>query len=554
MGASLWSNIFFMLGGVAVLMFGMKIMGSNLEQVAGNNMKALMGKMTNNRFAGVGVGALVTAIINSSTATTVMLVGFVNVGLMTLTQATSVIMGANIGTTITALILAFTGSGFEIEAVAALICAIGISITIIFKKDKFVKIGNILVGIGLIFIGLKILSLSVRGIIYDDFKEKTLKPVFNRIFQGEIFPLVLVIIGLILTALVHSSAAITGILIALGSALKFESAMFIILGSNIGTCVTSLVSSIGTNTNAKRTAVIHLLFNLFGCIICIVPVWIFGKTFADFMIKAIPSPEWRIALFHLGFNLITTIILMPFIKPLVLLASKIVPESKKSEEKHKLTFIDTRLLETPPIAVSNTKKEILKMSDIAKENFSLAMSMLLDSEIDETELFKENEDALNFLNKSITEFLTKIMGKSISDYDEKRLGTYFHVVSDLERIGDYSENIVEYSEKLRELKAEFSDDAKYELVAVKDLINKLFEKGVETFRRVDKSLFAEVDEIEQQIDDSALELENRHIERLKTGQCSPEIGSIYLQTVSDLERIGDHITNVSYSIKNYRHR
>ena len=242
MGSALWSNIFFMLGGIAVLMFGMRVMGSNLEQVAGNNMKVMLRKMTNNRFAGVGVGATVTAIINSSTATTVMLVGFVNIGLMTLSQATSVIMGANIGTTITAIILALTGSGFEIEAVAALILACGMFTILLIKKDKPKKIGHIMVGIGMIFVGLKIMKISVNKVIFDG---EELRPLFSKLFSGDIFPLILVLLGIILTALVQSSAAITGILIALGGALKFESAVFIILGSNIGTCITSIISSIG---------------------------------------------------------------------------------------------------------------------------------------------------------------------------------------------------------------------------------------------------------------------------------------------------------------------
>ena len=261
MGNSVISNIFFMLGGIAVMLFGMRVMGSNLELVAGNNMKKMLGRMTNNRFVGVGVGTAVTAIINSSAATTVMLVGFVNVGLMTLSQAASVIMGANIGTTITAQILSLSGAGgVDVAAIAAFIACAGLILALFVKNEKTNKIGYIMLGVGMIFIGLKILSKSVDEIIWDDKSTKILKPQFEKLFQGEHFPLLLVLLGIAFTALIQSSAAVTGILVALAGALKFETAVFIILGSNIGTCVTAMISSIGTSTNAKRTAMIHLLF------------------------------------------------------------------------------------------------------------------------------------------------------------------------------------------------------------------------------------------------------------------------------------------------------
>lgn len=553
MSTTVYYNIFFMLGGIAVMMFGMKFMGSNLELVAGNNMKRMLGKMTTNRFAGVGVGAAVTAIINSSTATTVMLVGFVNVGLMNLIQATSVIMGANIGTTITAQILSLSGGqGFDINAIAALIAASGMIMTMAFKKDKLKKIGFILIGIGMIFIGLKIMSKSVNSIIYDEHGE--LLPVFKTIFQNEnIFPLLLVLIGIVFTALIQSSAAITGILIALGSAINFRTAVFIILGSNIGTCITSIISSIGTNTNAKRTAIIHLLFNLFGCILFIIPVWIWTDAISNLMVTISgTSMERIIANFHTFFNLITTLLLLPFIKGLVYLAKKIIPDKKSAqEEKHKLTFIDNRFLATPPIAVQSTKKEIIKMSAIARENIDLAMEMLLTPSLDRKELLKDNEDALNFLNKSITEYLTKLMGKEISSAEEKMLGTYYHVVVDIERVGDYAENIMEYTEKLLNESTSFSEEAVKELGDVKEKIDKLFEISIKVFDKLDASLLTEVDVIEESVDKASVELEGKHIERLKGGKCNAQLGSIYLQTVSNLERVGDHITNVAFSIKQY---
>lgn len=555
MGNSVISNIFFMFGGIAVMLFGMRVMGSNLELVAGNKMKKMLGKMTNNRFAGVGIGAAVTAIINSSAATTVMLVGFVNVGLMTLSQATSVIMGANIGTTITAQILSLSGAGgVDVASVAAFVACAGLVLALFVKSEKVNKIGYIMLGIGMIFIGLKILSKSVDSIIWDGSAEgKTLKPQFEKIFQGEHFPLLLVLLGIVFTALIQSSAAVTGILVALAGALKFETAVFIILGSNIGTCVTAMISSIGTSTNAKRTAMIHLLFNLFGCIICIAPLWIWSEEFSKFMVMISgASPERQIANFHTLFNLFTTAVLLPFISFLVKLTEKIIPDKETPQDaKHRLTFIDERFLEAPAIAVGNIKKEIVKMADIARENINISMQMLFSDKEDQSKLLRDNEDAINFLTKSIASYLTVLSGKGLSVQDEKKVGSYYHVISDIERVGDYAENIMEYAFRLRNEEMSLSEEATAELKEVNVTINELFDASIKAFDERERSYLGRVDELEERIDKYAVDLEEKHLDRLKRGVCSPQVGSVYLQTVSNLERVGDHITNVAFSITQY---
>ncbi len=554
MGNSIYANAFFMLGGIAVMMFGMRTMGANLERIAGNNVKKMLGGITNNRLAGVGIGAAVTAIINSSAATTVMLVGFVNIGLITLTQAASVIMGANIGTTITAQILSLSGTdGVDIASIAALVAAAGMVMALFFKNDRINKIGYILLGLGFIFVGLRIMSTSVSGIIYESGE---LRPVFKTIFQKDHFPLLLVLIGIVFTALIQSSAALTGILIAIGGALKLETAVFIILGSNIGTCITALISSIGTSTSAKRTAIIHLLFNLFGCLICIAPLWIWGKEFGEFM-KTVSgaSIERQIANFHTLFNLLTTLILVPFTGALVKLATKIIPERKtRAEAKLTFAYIDDRFLETPPIAVGNTKREILRMAGIAKENINLCVEMLISGIDTNSEIIKENENALNFLNRSITAYLTKLSGKNLSLLDERKVGSYYHVVIDLERVGDYAENITEYSAKLKADGVALSEDAKEELKVLTGKINNLFDISAAAFDKREDALLAKVDEIEESIDEYSAALELKHVDRLKQGACSAQAGSIYLQAVSNLERVGDHITNMAFSIKQYRHK
>lgn len=557
MSSTLYYNIFFMLGGIAVMMFGMKFMGSNLEQIAGDNMKKMLGKMTSNRFAGVGVGTAVTAIINSSTATTVMLVGFVNVGLMSLNQATSVIMGANIGTTITAQILSLSGDGqgIDMNAIAALVAAAGMVIAMTAKKDKLKKLGYIFLGIGLIFIGLKIMSKSVDSIIYTtENGEKVLLPVFETVFQNEnIFPLLLILIGIVFTALIQSSAAVTGVLIALGSAINFRTAVFIVLGSNIGTCITSIISSFGTNVNAKRTAIIHLLFNLAGCIVCIVPIWVWTDAIESFMVTISgESMERIIANFHTLFNLLTTILLLPFTKILVRIAEFIIPDKKDGkDDKYNLSYIDERFLETPPIAADNTKKEIIKMASLARENILLSTDMLLDESAENGEALKENEKVINHMNKNIVGYLTKLIAKDMNRTDEIKVGTYFHVVSDVERVGDYAENILEYSQKLRSSGMKLSDSAKTELKTVVDTVTELHDVSVKAFGDRNTELLSKVDELEEKIDKASVDLELKHIERLKKGECTPEVGSVYLQTVSHLERVGDHLTNVAFSIKQY---
>lgn len=554
MSESLIANIFFLLGGIAVMMFGMRTMGSNLEQIAGNNMKTLLGKITDNKFAGVGIGAAVTAIINSSAATTVMLVGFVNIGLMTLTQATSVIMGANIGTTVTAQILSLSGAGeVDIASFAALVAALGMVTVLFSKKDKLKKIGYIFLGLGFIFLGLRIMSLSVNAVIYDN---GVLRSGLESIFSGNHFPLLLVLVGIVFTALIQSSAAVTGILIALGSALDFRSAVFIILGSNVGTCVTAIISSVGTSTGAKRTAIIHLLFNLFGCVVCLIPMWIWGDKIGEFLtIISGDSNERKIANFHTLFNLLTTLILLPFTNLLVKMATKIIPDKKmQADNKSSFAFIDDRLLETPPIAVGNTKMEIIRMANIAKDNINYCVEMLLTGNEDNAETIRDNEKAINFLNKNITSFLTKLSGKPLSLTDEKKVGSYYHVVIDIERVGDYAENITEYSDQLKEDGLMLSVEAKEEIKNLTYKINELFDYSIKAFDNRDSSILPKVDEIEQSVDDYSDALELKHIERLKRGLCTAQTGSVYLQTVSNLERVGDHITNVAFSIKQYRHK
>ena len=551
----LW-NIFFAFGGVAVMMMGMKVMGGGLEKFAGTGMKKLLGKVTTNRFAGVGVGVAVTSIIQSSTATTVMLVGFVNVGLMTLTQATNVIMGANIGTTVTAHIVSLSGVGaIDIGAIAAMIGCAGVLMAMLVKNEKTANIGNILAGLGLIFVGLEFISIYTKEIMF--FTENGNKVPYEWvqvIFRGDHFPLLLILIGLVLTALVHSSSTITSLMVVLASidVLSFDNALFLALGSNIGTCLTSILSSAGTQVNAKRTAVVHLLFNTFGCLIFLAPLWILKTQVRGIFNSISGDVGQQIAIFHTLFNLVTTALVLPFSKFVVKLACLIIPDKKEElDERYYFAFIDDRLLSTPPVAVGNTKNEIIRMSKFAIDNINDSMQMLLAGNMDLANSIRSNESVINHHNKAITAYLTKLMSKELSDEDDKKVGSYYHVVSDIERVGDYAENVMEYAERLNKEEMTFSEEAKQELEKLTGMINTLYQKSVEAFDKRDVSKLSEVDAFEQEIDEYAQELENRHIDRVKYGLCTAQLGSTYLQTVSNLERVGDHITNVAFSIKKY---
>lgn len=547
-------NLFFMLGGVVAMLYGMKALGVGMEKFAGTKMKSLLGKVTNNRLAGVGVGLVVTSIIQSSTATTVMLVGFVNIGLLTLTQAVGVIMGANIGTTVTAHIVSLSGVGgaIDIGAIAAFVGFTGIMISMFTKKDVWVNLGNLLAGLGMIFVGLEFISVYAKKLMF--LSEGVPHAIVSQIFQRDHFPLLLVLIGIVLTALVHSSSTITSLMVVLASigVLSFDNALFLALGSNIGTCVTSLLSSMGTCTNAKRTAVVHLLFNVFGCLIFIAPLWVWRAWVVNAFASISSDVGQQIAIFHTLFNLVATVILFPLSKFIVKLTTFIIREKQCVSDQKKLAFLDNRMLETPPIAVGNIRREVVRMASFAKDNINMSMEMLFNPAVDNSERLKENEDTLNYLNHSIIAFMTKLMGKRLSVEDDNKISSYFHVVSDMERVGDYAENVMEYCYRLRKERLDFSDEAKAELKEVLTLVNELFNVSITAFDQRNVEMLSSVSEIEEKIDEICESLEGKHIERVKKGSCAAQLGSIYLQTVSNLERVGDHVTNVAFSLSHYR--
>ncbi len=556
------SSMFFILGGITVFMIGMSMMGSNIEKAAGKSMRRLMGKATKNRFVGVGTGAAVTAIVNSSAATTVMIVGFVNVGLMTLTQAASVIMGANIGTTISAFIMALSSAGgasFSAAAVFALVAFVGFVFTLVGKSDKFKQVGAILEGVGLIFIGLNVMSGAVGDMLDNENVEGAIEGMFIAIGNGketltwEI--IVLFLLGVLLTALMQSSAALTAIIISLASSnlISLQMAMCIILGANVGTCLTSLISSFGASVNAKRTAAVHLLFNVAGCLIFIFPVAFAGKYIAQFLNGIIPQTQWQIAIFHMVFNLLTTALLLPFLKYLVKLACIIVPEKNGGEEQEDSDTLDLRILKTPAIAVGQVRKQLLKMGEDAFTNYKLSLDMLMSGDLSRKDEFAERENNINAANKYIVSFLIRLSLTEISELDEKKVSSFFRVVSDIERVGDYAENIVEYAQKLIEDKVEFTDSAKDEIREMDSHISNLYKYVCSVFADSDLKYTVDVEREEQETDRMNEVMQQAHIQRMADGKCSAEAGALFLQLAVNMERIGDHMHNIANSVKDYGH-
>lgn len=552
------NSLFFVLGGVAVFMIGMDLMGTNLEKSAGRNIRKLMSKAAKNHFTGIGTGAVVTALVNSSSATTVMIVGFVNVGLMTLTQAASIIMGANIGTTISAFIMALSTSGgaIKIGAVFAIIAFVGLLMTMVSKKDKLRHIGNILAGLGLIFIGLEFMSVSVKSLISDT---SPVKSYIENIFiylgssGGKLtwqIP-VLFLLGLVLTAIMQSSAAITGIVITLASnnLVTLPMAMCVVLGTNIGTCCTSLLSSIGASTNAKRAAVVHLLFNILGCLIFIWPVAFAGEHIA-YALSFISNVQWQIAVFHMFFNVATTFILVWFINYIVKLACFLVRERKGKEEDSN-ELLDERLLKTPAIAVGQARKEIVKMGQLAFKNYKRSLDMLLSYNTDGKEEFQQTEREINSLNKYITQFLIKLSSQPISEMDEKKVSSFYHVTSDMERIGDYAENITEFAEEMVMAQSKFSEHAVEEIRQMDMHLSELYANVEQAFANHNLTNMAKIEQEEASSDDMCKTMHASHIRRTNEGRCTPEAGSVYLQLAVNMERIGDHMFNIANSLKAY---
>ena len=531
------------LGGFGLFLFGMEYMGEGLQKAAGSKMKNLLGVLTNNRFLGVLVGAGVTALIQSSSATTVMIVGFVNAGLMSLTQAVGVIMGANIGTTITSWIVSLgEWTSFLKPSVLAPLCiVIGVVMTMFSKKQHIKHVGQIVFGFGALFLGLDRMSDAAKPL-------STLEEVKSLFIVLGNNPLLGILVGALVTAVIQSSSASVGILQALATAalVPWNSAIYIILGQNIGTCITAILSSIGASKNAKRAAMIHLLFNFIGSIIFAIVASILFK-FAVPELAAVSIEVTQISIVHTVFNVLNTIILFPFAGLLVYLAEHIISGGEEVLEGE-LKHLDERIIETPSFAVENAVKEVVRMGNLAELNVKAAMEALFEKKEDKIEEVYKREKIINQLQHGINHYLVKLSNSPISEKEHSVITGLFHTVSDIERVGDHAENIAELAEILIKDDLVFSDIARKELQEIYDATLKCFELSLQAYEFADKTIAKKALPLEQQVDQLEEILRSRHIKRLSDNKCSSVSGVVFLDTISNLERISDHASNIAITI------
>lgn len=533
-------------------------MSSNLESVSSNKLKQLFARTSKSKLVGVGIGTVATAAIQSSGATTVMVIGFVNAGIMSLMQAATVIYGANIGTTITGQItaLGMFENSISTGVVFATFAGIGAFTMAFAKKDLVKKIGGILAGFGMLFVGLDMMSASMDTFASLDTVKNFLASISN--------PLLLVLIGTVLTAIIQSSSVMTSIAITMvfTGLINLDQGIYLTMGSNIGSCVVAIIAGLTSSTNAKRTALLHLLFNVSGVVIFMLVAMMMREiskavnptkiiTFGYLFGKMFPGvPQTQLAMFHTIFNVITVIIMLPLTNLSVKLVCKILPDKKKKDEQpaEHFYYIDEHMLSTPPIAVQQTKNEIVNMAEIALHNYDLACDVICTLDYSQIEKFRQNENELNFLNKEIARFVVKLSKLEMNDADHNYLATTFHTITDLERVGDYAENIIEYADKLKESEQKFSDVAISEVRNLQSRINDLFQKVMKAYVNSDADSLDEANVIEDEIDDITETMGANHIERLRAGDCTPDVGAQYLSLASNSERVADHFINVGKSI------
>ena len=548
------SNGFGFLGGLGMFLYGMNIMADGMQKTAGSKMSSFLGMLTNNRFLAVALGALITAIIQSSGATTVMVVGFVSAGVLNLSQAVGVIMGANIGTTITAWIVSMSqlGDAFEVMKpgfYAPAIIGIGALLLVFAKSQKKKTIGEIMIGLGLLFIGLDFMSGSINP--YTD------APIFAKAFEilgGN--PLLGMIIGALVTALLQSSSASVGILqtLAMNGIVTTNAAIYITLGQNIGSCVTAMLSSMGGSRTAKRAAVMHLTFNVIGAIVFGSIGFIFFSLRPAFAASNINAVQ--ISIFHTIFNLSMTTLLFPFADVLVKISGMVVkekaeeePVAEDAETAATLKHLDERIFESPAFAVETAALEVVHMGQITYENVVRAIDSVLTVNSDEVETVFKTEQTINNMEKMLTEYLIKVDNLSLTEKQKKVVNNLFYSVSDIERIGDHAENLAEQAQYMVEHRLQFSTTGSDDLRSISDSVLKSFQYAIDARQNGNMEAVRKVSQYEDDVDSQEEELREKHIERLSAGECNASAGVVFLDIISNLERVSDHAYNLAGYVK-----
>ncbi len=540
--------------GIGVFLVACQMMSNNLESASSRKLRRLFAKTGDNKWVGVGIGLLGTAAIQSSGAVTVMVIGFVNVGIMSLTQAATIIYGSNIGTTVTAQLVAlgmFGNGGISTTIIFAAFAGIGAFISLFSKTDKGKQTGGILTGFGMLFVGLSMMASAM-----DDFAAL---PEIKTMLASVSNPLLLVVVGALLTAIIQSSSVMTSIAITMvvTGLINLTQGIYLTMGSNIGSCVVAMIAGMTSGTNAKRTALIHLIFNVMGVVIFMLlalvlriassGAWSYGTLFERWFPSA---PQIQLAMFHTFFNVCTMLIALPLTNVLVSTACRLVPErTDVPEERPRLKYLDPSMLSTPAVALRQFKTEIENMAEMAITNFRRAIKTITTMDFSETEEFRQTEDDLNYLNKELLRYSVALSENNLNSYDQRYLSSTIRTVSDLERVGDYAENIVEYATSLKEQEAVFSQEAVGEILQMEKLVNNLYDEVMQAYHAKDMDALNRALAIEDQIDDLTDEMERNHIRRLTEGTCSPAVGAEYLSLAQNSERVGDHLINVGNTIK-----
>ena len=525
------------IAGLGTFLIGCKLLSDNIEMLANKKIKGLFNKSSKSKVVGVGIGAATTAIVQSSSATTVLVVGLVNAGVMSLFQATTVIMGANIGTTVTAFLVSL-----PIAEIAMLFALIGIFMSMLSKKPLVKTLGVALAGLGLIFIGLDSMGAAMEGIKNSDAIKNILASISN--------PILLLVIGALATAVIQSSSAMTAILISMvGSGLIIgtggNSVLYVVLGTNIGTCITALLSSIGATPNGRRASLIHFMFNFFGSILFTI-VLLIWDSFMDDVLSLINSPKMQIAIFHILFNVTCTIIFLPFTNIFVKI-SQIVIKDKK-QEVIKIINMDDRMLQYPSVALGQLTKEMSRMGYEAMNILNLSIEDFLTKSEDNTQKVKETNEKLELMNKEIIAYLVKISSAQVTFEEEKIISSFHHNLNDIMRIGEIADNITKYTNGVIKDSLEFSDAVKLEIGRMKELIIELHKLTDQTFNSRKTDLMTQINEIEDEVDNMRAKLVNDHLERLKAGRCQPQSSGVFINLVNNLERAADHLTYIAQSV------
>ena len=546
-----------LIAGIGIFLVACQMMSSNLETASSARLKSLFSRMSNSRMLGVGIGTAATAAIQSSGATTVMVIGFVNVGIMSLAQAATIIYGANIGTTVTAQIVALglsSGGGISTTVIFAAFAGLGAFIELFSKKDTWKTWGGIITGFGMLFVGLSLMSKSMDALA----KLQEIKDFLASIEH----PLMLVLFGAILTAIVQSSSVVTSIALtmAVTGLISLNQGIYLTMGSNIGSCVVAIIAGLTSGLNAKRTALIHLLFNCFGVCIFLIAAWIMhlvtsgGLNYGIIFERMFPgAPQLQLAMFHTIFNCCTVCIILPLTDYLVKLVCKMIPEKqsamKEDANAPHFHFVDEKMLRTPIIAVNQVKLEIENMAAVAIHNFNLSIDIISKVDFAKMEEFNENETQLNYINRNLIPYIVQLNNLPISEEDHRYLATAIRTIGDLERVGDYAVNVTEYAELLKNFKETFSKDLLFEVEQLREKIDSLYQATMKAYMDQDFDALIEVNRYEDQVDEMVASIEKMHLQRLMDGIYPASVGQVYQEFASDAERIADHFLNVAKSIR-----